>query len=398
MNKGRTFRFVAITLTGLILMACRGTSVTPKSSGMLTTSAAQTAVAGRDYTTLYTVDPHGASGARIGVLAARSDASAVIVSSPPGQVIAQSQVGIQIGKSRTWFPLQANMKFGQPFQAAAEGLGIAWLETNSQDISYRGTKVFATEVGQAKPILLGDAVDQTKTDLTPWPRGSTIITTDGIHAWWTMPYMTKKIQGGWDARIMVRDIAGHEPLTIAVDKAKLPVAAAGGVEYVRSQDVDQSMSAGRYEIRLLKAGINTLITSGPLVKGEQVSGMCASNSYLAWAVAAAGAPGQRIPAASTGGRLHVMTLATKAPRTVALNDDARGLSLSCGDSFIAWGNGSGNGDPGQYVLDLPSSKIWKLGQAQGISMVLAAGNILAWALPPKSQEAAPWRVTKWHGV
>jgi hypothetical protein len=364
---------------------------------MLTTSAAPTAVAGRDYTTLYTVDPHGASGARIGVKAIRSDASAIIVSSPAGQVVAQSRVGIQIGQARTWFPLQTNMKFGQPFQVAAEAPGIAWLETNSKDISYQGTKVFAVVAGQAKPIMLGDAVDQTKTNLTPWPRGSTIITTDGVHAWWTMPYMTKKIQGGWAARIMVRDIAGHEPLKIAVDKAKLPVAAAGGVEYVRSEDVDPSMPAGRYEIRLLKGGKNTLITSGPLVKGEQVSGMCASNSHVAWSLAAAGAPRQRIPAASTGGRLHVMTLAMKAQKIVLLNDDAGGISLSCGDSFIAWGNGSGKGDPGQYVLDLPSSKIWKLGQAQGISLVRAAGNILAWALPPKSQEAAPWRVSKWHG-
>jgi len=390
-----TFRFAAVALAGLMMTACQGNSVPPKSIAMLTTPAAKTAVAGRDYTTLYTVDPHGSSGARVGVEAIRSDASAIIVSSPPGalgHLISQSQVGIQIGKTRTWLPTQTGSKPRQVVGAAAYGQSIAWLETESTDISYRDTKVFAADVGKRSPTLLGNAADSTKNALNPWPPGLTIIATDGVHAWWTMPYLAKSPRG-WTARIMVRDIAGHEPLAMAVDKAYLPTATAGGVEYVRSNVVDPSMSAVRFEIRLLKDGADTLITSGTLVEGEHVSTMCASATFVAWAVQAPNPPATN--PIEGAGHLHVMTLATKAQQVVTLEGSAG--SLSCGSTFVAWGSGSGNGDPGQYVLDLPSSKIWKLGQAQGISLVLAAGNILAWALPPKSQEAAPWRVTKWHG-
>ena len=94
-----------------------------------------------------------------------------------------------------------------------------------------------------------------------------------------------------------------------------------------------------------------------------------------------------------------MTLATKGQKTIPLDDDVRGLSLGCGNTFIAWGNSSGNGDPGQYVLDVSGNKIWKLGELSGISMVLDAGSMLAWALPPQSaQDTAPWRLTKWHGA
>ena len=50
------------------------------------------------------------------------------------------------------------------------------------------------------------------------------------------------------------------------------------------------------------------------------------------------------------------------------------------------------------VVDVPSDKLWKLGESPGISAVRAAGTMLAWTLPPKAQEAAPWRVTKWHGA
>lgn len=426
---GCTVRFAAVALAALTLAACQsnggapsaisgstttasphpagssgttpsGSVVSPKSNQLLTTRAAQTALEGRDYTTLYTTDPHGESGARVGVQAIREDGSAVIVNSPlagPGKFLTQSQVGIQKGQSRTWFPPQTGSQPRQAIQVVAHGESIVWLETKSTDLFYQDWKMYAARVGQRQPTLLGDSFDLVKSDEIPYPPGVKITTTDGVHAWWVMVYRVKS-QRGWDARIMVRDLAGREPLTVAVDKAKLPAATAGGVAYVRSKDVDSSVLANRYEIRLRRAGTDTLITSGPLAKEEQVSTICASGTLLAWAVRSPSSPREN-PAALTRGSLHVMTLATKVQRTIKLDDNAGGLSLDCGETFIAWGNGSGNGDPGQYVLDMSSGKIWKLGELKGISAVLASGTILAWALPPKSaQEAAPWRVTKWHGL
>ena len=198
---------------------------------------------------------------------------------------------------------------------------------------------------------------------------------------------------------MVRDIAGREPLTTAVDRAKLPAATGGGIAYVRSKDVDPGAPASRYEIRLRQAGADTLVTSGPLVKDEQVSTMCASDTVLAWAVRSPEVAADAPTSAAPLGRLHVMSLAAKAQQTIQLDDAAGSLDLSCGDTFVAWGNGSGNGDPGQYAFDVPSGKLWKLGESPGISIVYAAGAMLGWTLPPSSaQDPAPIRVTKWHGA
>jgi len=423
---GQRVRFAAVALAVLVLTACQGNGGTPSTSPgsstttsqyptgtggtspsasvsatsgwPLTTGAAQTAVEGRDYTTLYTVDPHGSSGARVGVRAIRNDGSAVIVNSPapgPGEFLTQSQVGIQTGQSRMWFPAQTSEQPRQAIAAAAHGRYVVWVETKSTDLFFQDWKVFAARVGQGQPILLGDSFDLTKTDEVPPPPGVEIITTDGVHAWWMMTYPTKSPRG-FGARIMVRDIAGQEPLSVAVDKAKLPAATDGGVAYVRSTDVDPAVPANRYDIRLRRAGADTLVTSGPLAKGEQGSTMCASDTLLAWAVRSPETSAEN-PDAWTSGHLHVMTLATKAQHTIELDDNTWSLDLSCGDTFVAWGNGSGNGDPGQYVVDVPSGKLWKLGESPGISAVRAVGTMLAWTLPPKSaQEAAPWRVTKWH--
>jgi len=412
-----TVRLAALALASLMLTACQGSSETPAAptvgatstsprvtgasdSGPLATRGAPTAVEGRDYTTLYTVDPRGSAGARVGVRAIREDGSAVIFNSPPpasGELIAQSQAGIQTVKSRTWLAPQTGAQPRQDAYAAADGQSFVWLETKSTDLFYLDWKVFAARPGQAKPTLLGDSFDLTKTDKIPPPPGVKVITTDGVHAWWTMTHQTGQKDVAWGVRIMVRDIAGREPLTTAVEKAKLPAATGGGIAYVRSRDVDPGAPANRYDIRLRQAGADTLVTSGQLVKDEQVSTMCASDSLLAWAVRSAEAPAEAPASASPLGRLHVIDLATKAKWTIALDDSAGSLDLSCGDTFVAWGNGSGNGDPAQYAFDVPSGKLWKLGESPGISVVHAAGAMLGWTLPPVSaQDPAPIRITKWH--
>jgi len=418
-----TIKFAAAALAGLMLTACQGNSGTPAtgssgrvtssrtgsgnasgkgsqaSSWPLTTRAAQKAIEGRDYTTLYTVDPRGPSGARVGVYAIRADGRSVIVNSPPGEsgaLIAQAQVGIQTGRSRVWFPPQTGPEPRQAISAAARDQSLVWLETKSTDLFYQDWKVYAARDGQPQPTLLGDSFDLTSTDKVPPAPGVTIITTDGVHAWWTMTYTTKSQPRGWGARIMVRDIAGHQPLTTAVDRAKLPAATATGIAYVRTKEVDPTMAANRYDLRLHKTATDTLLTSGPLAKDEQVPAMCASDTLLAWPVRARDSPPGASPTDALG-HLHVMTLATKAQHTIQLDDSAWSLDLSCGDTFVAWGNGSGNGDPGQYVVDVPGGQLWKLGESPGISAVRAAGTMLGWTLPPKKmQESAPWRVTKWH--
>jgi hypothetical protein len=403
-----TTKFTAAALVGFVMTGCQGASgtdtlggVASTKNGILTTQSARIPVAGRDYTTLYSTNPLGKLGARVGVQAIREDGSAVIVKSPlagPGEFLTQSQVGIQKGRSRTWFPPQTGSQPRQAHAVAAHGESIVWLETKSTDIYYQDWRVYSGTIGKSKPILLADSFSLLKTDQIPYPPGVTTLSSDAVNAWWVMVYPTKKAPRGWAARIMVRDVGAHNPLKIAVDGAMLPAAIAQGLIYVRQKMVDPSMTSNHYEIRLLKGGVDTLISSGPLIKDEAVLSICASNNVLAWAVHSP-SPTREKPGVITGSQLHVMTLATKVQRLVNLEDDAWGLSLGCGTNFVAWGNGSGNGDPGQYVLNVASGKIFKLGSLRGISMVHVAGHILAWALPPKSaQEGAPWRVVKWHGA
>lgn len=406
----RTVRFTAVALVGLTLTACQnnigttssatpsGTSTSRTSSGLLTTRSAITAIEGREYTTLYTVDPRGKADGRVGVLALGDDGSAVIANyppPPPADVLVQSQVGIQTGQSRKWFPIQKSLRPGHASGAAIHGQSIAWLDGTLGMRPTVDLNVFAVRAGHRQPIRLSDSQDLAKSEVIPIMPNGNFITTDGSHVWWIRTYPTKKPRG-WGARIMVRDLAAHEPVTTAVDGAKNPIATPSGLIYVRSSDVDAKMPTNRYEIRLHQLGTDTLIASGALTKDEQVSTMCASDTFLAWSVRSPVAPADD-PGALIGGQLHVMVLATKTQQIIQLDDSAWGLDLSCGNTFVAWGNSSGNGDPGQYVFDVPSGKIWKLGKQQGMSLILAAGSMLAWPLEFQPSKTERWRITRWLG-
>ena len=399
MKKTRFLSFGVITLAGLLLASCQGQSSASKTVLPLTTKNAQPAVAGRDYMTLYKFDPRGVSGARVGPMAFREDGSAVIDNVPlagPGEFLTQSQIGIQSGKTRTWFPIQTGSKPWQAFEAVTSGKSVFWGETTSTDMSL-DWRLFSVTAAQPVPKLIADSFDLLKAKEIPYPPGYRMLATDGSNVWWVMVYPNSKSANGWGARIMVRDIGARKPLMIVVDQAMMPTAIAKGLVYVRSKDVAPSMSFSRYEIRLLKNGVDTLITSGLLTKGEHISSLCASDTLLAWGVGAVSTSSTNFTGEPYG-HLHLMTLATKVQRVVSLSNSAVGISLGCGTDFVAWGNGSGSGDAGQYVLNVPSGKIWKLGSLTGLSAVLVAGNILAWALPIPSGKTAPWRVVKWHAV
>lgn len=402
MKKTRSFKFGLIALVGILLASFQVQRFASKTVQPLTTKGAKPAVAGRDYTALYTiVSPgNGKSTASVNPLAIREDGSAIISYVPPGateRLAVQSRLGIQNGTSRTWFPIQKGSKPRNAFEAVSSGKSIFWDETPNTNLAL-DWRLFSLAAGQHVPTLIADSFDLLKTTNIPSPVGEHMLATDGSNVWWTMVYPSSKDPYGWGYRIMVRDIGARKPLKIAVDKAKSPVAIARGLIYARSKDVDPNMASNRYEFRLLKNGVDTLITAGSLAKDEYLSSSCASDTLLAWTVGSVNSqplnPNYVVP----DGHLHVIKLATKAQQVVTLSDSATGMSLGCGTNFVAWGDGTGAGDGGQYVMNVPSGKIWKVGSAPGLSEVRVAGNYLAWTLPIPSDGAAPTRVVKWHGV
>ncbi|MGW5241538.1 hypothetical protein ACWEOW_21600 [Monashia sp. NPDC004114] len=62
-----------------------------------------------------------------------------------------------------------------------------------------------------------------------------------------------------------------------------------------------------------------------------------------------------------------------------LNNGIGGISLACGDHFVAWGGGSGSGDMAQYIWAGPGKPILRLANSPGLAWVEASGDLFGWS-------------------
>ena len=104
--------------------------------------------------------------------------------------------------------------------------------------------------------------------------------------------------------------------------------------------------------------------------------------------------------AGTDGTLFVWNPQTNTATEVALEGAGTGMIVVSGPRRVAWGNGGGNGDAGEYVLDLASGKLWRVGEAAGLSVIYASGDYIAWSklgILPAEPKLNKLLVAKWIG-
>lgn len=126
---------------------------------------------------------------------------------------------------------------------------------------------------------------------------------------------------------------------------------------------------------------------------ETVRDACGTADYVAVAVSTHAVEVGAEPAS----RVLIFTPAHGSEPLGLIRGLGDGVHLACGDAFLAWGNGSGNGDAGQYILDFGTSTIAKLGEAYGASMVYGAGSYIAWTELNPELRAPVVKLARWLG-
>lgn len=394
----------AFVLAGLLVAGCQGESAQPAplstsrgpstptgslaGAAELSTDLARKPRAG-ELTVLTTL--RGMSGTtRNGVLALSPDGHALVGVNPPplqGGLIAQARMQVMSGGKRSWLP--ATPKEALPRQAFDGAMPndatAAWLETRSTDLFDVDWKVFGWSHGQVR--LLADSDTFAKGHpLPPAAGGDHLMASDGKSVWWSFRKAGSELPIA--TNIATADLAGTSAPRVVVKGADLPtVDPRGGLVYVR--DPYTAPHSVGYDIHLLRGTRDEIVYHGPVGDVGFISELCVGPDVVAWA----------IPVESDdGGTIKMLNRSTRDVQTIRLRDSARGTELVCGDDFVAWGNGSGNGDAGQYLWSLKSASPVKLGEAFGVSRVKAAGHYVAWTLPPTSPQAsADTRLARWNG-
>ena len=243
------------------------------------------------------------------------------------------------------------------------GNTAVWWSTSSTNLFVADWQIWASRHGQ-KGRLLADSTKVTP-GRTPPPPSYTPLTTDGTTVYWEAPrYVADRAV----ADLMAARADGSGKPRVLAKGAKLPQPTRRGLFYVRSNDVSPDVTMVGGEIRLRdRNGRDEVVVSVPLTKGNRISDMCASEGRLAWAV-------------DNGDRseLYVRDELGHSERRV-LNNDSGGISLACGDHFVAWGGGSGSGDMTQYVWAGPGKPILRLDNSPGMAWVEASGDLFGWS-------------------
>jgi hypothetical protein len=116
----------------------------------------------------------------------------------------------------------------------------------------------------------------------------------------------------------------------------------------------------------------------------RISNLTAGDGRVVWTVNAPDAAKGWFKGENLPGHIYVLDLTSSQVTQIVTKDEAgENYSFAFGPRQLLWGNGSGNGDPSEYLLELDTGKLYRLGAMFGLSSVLASpnGSLISWRKP-----------------
>ena len=242
-----------------------------------------------------------------------------------------------------------------------------WADAHGTEVGTADWRAWSLPKGRSKPVQLGDS----SRFGTEWS-GPDAITTDATTAYWALSRTGPQRK----SMIVSRPLDGSKKLTVVAKDGKLPVALPDRLLYVTDTG-----PADRFQIRQVKAGKDTLVRDATIPKGSELTAFTAGSNWLIWVVRHTPTEQEE----DEGVARSTMTIwPTSWPNPMIVHLHGDGTSaLHLSENLLVWGNGSGSGDAGMYLLDLAPRTIYKLGELEGGSNATVCGTSVSWTLPGK---------------
>lgn len=249
----------------------------------------------------------------------------------------------------------------------AHGDALAWMETTSVDLVDLDWRIVTSQPG-GEAHVVADWSDITSE--SPPLVGAEVVPSlgDGWVAW-NAPVPVEgegSFGSGMRQSVMVAEVDGANRRTLDLWAA---THTADGRSLYVAVDALHGPGAppGMYQIVRVMPGSSDVaspVVTGPMAEGASVSAVAADGDALAWVVVPPSGP--------------ALLYAQEGDRRVVLPFPGAGGSaaLSVSDGRIGWGDGSG-GEGTQYLLDLRTSTLLRLGTSPGFSQVAVAGDLVA---------------------
>ncbi|WP_408898542.1 hypothetical protein ACJ5H2_05375 [Nocardioides sp. R1-1] len=262
--------------------------------------------------------------------------------------------------------------------AEAQGSTTTWVETTSMDLFNFDWKIYAADLERPGRRLLADSDTVYGTRPLSPVYGQTIPTVAGDSVYWaaTPPGADRSDGVIWRAGL---DDASIE----AVSRGVMPSGAGRSLYFVR-----RTGDGAQIVRRDTAKGAEWVVSTVDSADGE-VTRLAASTRLVAWVVARPQGDAALYIHQRQAGELCRIALHQRGPETMV---------MSAAGHFLAWGNGSVDGDAGEYLLDMRSRGLWRLGEASGYSVGYVGPGAVAWARLPEDAaqpQAAQFLVASW---
>ncbi|MBW3086910.1 hypothetical protein KEM60_03139 [Austwickia sp. TVS 96-490-7B] len=270
----------------------------------------------------------------------------------------------------------------QAVSATSAGGRFVWRETSSTRMDDEDWRIMASD-DNVSPLMIGDSQSSAKAGLLSpvLPDSDASLATDGTSAYWTAGTPAAPGTRPGPSRLFAAPVDGNTAPRVLARSVFSPV-----WDGSRLLAVDADPALDRHEVHLTSidraTGARHPIPGPRLRDRESLSSFCAGPEMVAFGLAGPDPGRGRLIVRRNGQDLDVPLAGGNA-------------HVVCGTGFVAWGNGSGQGDPGQYLLDLRRKPmVYRLGEVPGLSVVRAAGSFLAWTLPAPRGTVNPSRIAR----
>ncbi|MCE0537786.1 hypothetical protein LWF15_20030 [Kineosporia rhizophila] len=263
---------------------------------------------------------------------------------------------------------------------------LVWMETPSTDLMFQEWSLRTAETDGSGVRELAHS-QPLKPPARPLPVfGGTDPVVIGDWVYWAATVATTltpdpAAEKDWEFNILRTKLSGRSKVETVAKNSVLPAAAGGDLVYVTRTP---GASKG-YEIRrraVSDGGTEKTIVRGIPYGETEIVDLVASDSYVAWGVSAPKVGEAGWSSKSEPGQIFVLDLATHEVGTVIAADEVAGQrNLSLTRTGVLWGNGSGNGDPTEYYLNMSTRKLHSIAEQRGYSVVKGdpAHDTIIWA-------------------
>jgi hypothetical protein len=246
--------------------------------------------------------------------------------------------------------------------------GEAWLETASTSLDYQDWHVFYHPRG-GRSRLVADSARTLPGQTPPLPDGDNPMALTSRRIYWGATDVARNKKSVAAVILTAPRRRGAGRTRIVLRNAALPVAVGSRLIYL-SQGRQPSPAGRSYTIKEMTRGKDKTLASGRAAVKGQVIEIAATKRYLAWVWG---------PVGSAGGTIYIEDRTTHVVGSIQLAHDDWATPITISGHYVAWGNGSSNGEGGEYVFDLRGHALWKLGSSPGYSEADIAGDTVVWA-------------------